>query len=156
METSEQSTSDLAKQAIQVCLCFHSRKGARAITQVFDRALAPSGLKATQLSLLMVVGARQPIKIGALADALVTDSTTVSRGIKPLLARNLLDIEQLSGDRRIKSLSLSSEGRRLLDLAMPLWQTAQTQVVRQLGNTTVQALLPGLEAASRLGPANPD
>ena len=66
---------DLARQAAEVCLCFHARKGARAITQVFDHALSKTGLKATQLSLLMVVNAREPLTVGDLADALVTDST---------------------------------------------------------------------------------
>lgn len=32
-----------------LCVCFSLRKTARAVTQTYDSALAPSGLKATQL-----------------------------------------------------------------------------------------------------------
>ena len=116
MDTKAETTSDLARQAVQVCLCFHARKGARALTQVFDHALAPTGLKTTQASLLMVVSAQEPIRIGDLADALVTDSTTVSRTIKPLLTQNLLQISADSSDRRSKRISLTLEGRQRLDM----------------------------------------
>ena len=151
MDTKEQQVVDLALNAAEVCLCFHARKGARAITQVFDHALAPSGLKATQLSLLMVVNAQRCMSIGALADALVTDSTSVSRTIKPLIARGLLSLSRHTADRRIKSLRLTEEGRRLLENVMPRWQAAQTQVSRSLGATAVQRLLRGLESAAQLG-----
>lgn len=156
MDFEDRPTSDWARQAVEVCLCFHARKGARAITQVFDHALASTGLKSTQLSLLMVLKAREPINIGDLADALVTNSTTVSRTIKPLLGRKLLTLSPNTDDRRIKDVSLTAEGRLTLEGALPHWQAAQSQVARNLGNTTVQALLPALEAASRLGPADPD
>ncbi len=147
---------DLARQAAEVCLCFHARKGARAITQVFDHTLSKTGLKATQLSLLMVVNAREPLTVGDLADALVTDSTTVSRTLKPLIARHFLTTAASSADRRIKSVSLTNEGRRALESALPYWQKAQSHVARSLGGQSVQTLLAGLEAASRLGPSNPD
>ena len=155
MSSEPSATSTLAQQAIQVCLCFHARKSARALSQVFDHALASTGLKATQVSLLMVVSAQEPIKIGDLADALVTDSTTVSRTLKPLLAKGLLDVSTAPKDRRTKIVRLSLAGRRMLDVALPLWQMAQTSAVRQLGGATVQTLLPGLEAAATLGPNGP-
>lgn len=155
MDSPSTSGSDLAAQAVQVCLCLHARKGARAITQLFDHVLAPTGLKATQISLLMVVASQESIRIGDLANALVTDSTSVSRTIKPLLAKSLIDISRDAEDRRIKTVRLTEAGRRQLDLALPLWQIAQSQSVQRLGNSTVQALLPALDAASQLGAVAP-
>ena len=37
------------------CSCFNLRRAARRVTQVYDHALAPSGLKATQFALLAVL-----------------------------------------------------------------------------------------------------
>lgn len=145
---------DLALQALQVCLCLHARKGARAITQLFDHALSPVGLKATQLSLLMVVNARTPIRVGDLAAALVTDSTTVSRTLKPLIVRKLVTLQPLPDDKRVKQVALTDDGKAILDHAMPLWQTAQTRVARHLGGTMVQTLLPALDAAAGLSPGS--
>lgn len=151
MEAKENLSSELAAQAVEVCLCFHTRKASRAITQVFDHILAPTGLKATQLSLLMVINARGPLKVGDLADALVSDSTTVSRTIKPLMKAALVSIEADESDRRIKRIGLTRSGLSALERALPLWQTAQSQIAKQLGGGTVQTLLPALEAAASLG-----
>lgn len=143
--------SELAAQAVSVCLCFHTRKASRAITQVFDHALAPTGLKATQLSLLMVVNDQRRITVGQLADMLVTDSTSVSRSIKPLIAVGLINQSADSDDRRVKHLSLTDDGIDALEMAMQHWQDAQSRVARALGGVQVQSLLPGLEAAAGLG-----
>ncbi len=148
--------NDLALQALQVCLCLHARKGARAITQLFDHALSPVGLKATQLSLLMVVNARNPIRIGDLAATLVTDSTTVSRTLKPLIGQNLLTVQPHPDDKRVKQVALTADGQVVLDHAMPLWQAAQTRVARHLGGAVVQTLLPTLDAAAALSPGAHD
>ncbi len=148
--------SDFARQALEVCLCFHTRKASRAITQVYDHALAPTGLKATQLSVLMVVNGQGPVSMGDLANALVSDATTVSRTLKPLLAEELVSLSPGVKDRRIKLVSLTGEGRRALDQALPLWQTAQTRVARQLSSPVVQALLPALESAAGLGHLPPE
>ncbi|NKB43604.1 MAG: MarR family transcriptional regulator [Alphaproteobacteria bacterium] len=150
----QQLTSELALQAIEVCLCFHTRKASRAVTQVFDHILAPTGLKTTQLSLLMVVNARTPLRIGDLADALVSDSTTVSRTIKPLIKRGLLLETPDKRDRRVKLITLTDSGRAALERALPLWQTAQSQVAKGLGSGLVQNLLPALEAVAHLGPSD--
>lgn len=151
MDSPRDTTSDLAAQAVEVCLCFHTRKASRAITQVFDHILAPAGLKATQLSLLMVVNASGPMRIGDLADALVSDSTTVSRTIKPLVKAELVALDANETDRRIKMIRLTRTGQSALERALPLWQTAQSHVAKQLGGGTVQTLLPALESAARLG-----
>ena len=148
--------SDLALQAVEVCLCFHTRKASRAITQVFDKLLAPTGLKATQLSLLMVVNSRGPLRVGDLSDALVSDSTTVSRTIKPLIKSALIAQRPSREDGRIKLIELTAEGAVALDQAMPLWQQAQSLVAKKLGGETIQNMLPALEKASYLGPADPD
>jgi len=93
------------------------------------------------------------MRIGDLASSLVTDSTSVSRTIKPLVAKNLLKIARDPSDGRIRVIRLTAEGQRLLDMALPLWQDAQSRSVNKLGNPLVQALLPALEEASRLSSA---
>lgn len=142
--------SELGAQAVAVCLCFHSRKAARAITQIFDHALATTGLKATQLSVLMVINDCDSLTVGQLAQALVTDSTTASRGIKPLISAGLIAQTIDTRDRRVKHLSLTHDGYAALENALPFWQDAQSRVARSLGGAQVQRLLPGLEAVSCL------
>ncbi len=149
MSTPNQS-GDLAKQALEVCICLQTRKASRSITQIFDQILAPVGVKATQLSLLMVAQARGPIAMCDLANALVTDATSLSRSLKPLLAKDMVSFTNSPNDRRVKLVSLTATGRLTLDQALPLWQKAQTLVVRQLSSAVVQSLLPVLESAAQL------
>ena len=74
------------------CTCFNLRKAARAVTQMYDAALKPSGLRATQFALLSVVESNGPAGITELARALVTDRTTLTRNLKPLLDQELLQV----------------------------------------------------------------
>jgi DNA-binding MarR family transcriptional regulator len=147
-------TSQAAAQAAEVCLCLHVRRAARSITQVFDLHLGPTGLKASQINLLMAVNSRKSTSIGDLAAALSTDSTTVSRTLKPLLREELVSERRDKSDRRIKQIELSAEGLAMLERAIPMWQAAQSAVARQLGSSAVQAFLPILEAAARMGPGD--
>ncbi len=74
------------------CTCFNLRKAARAVTQTYDKALKPSGLRATQFSLLRMVAKLGPVGIKDLAKALVIERTTLGRNLKVLSDRGLLEI----------------------------------------------------------------
>ena len=65
--------------ALPNCTCFNLRKAARAVTQVYDEALKPSGLRATQFSLLSAVEIEGPVGVAALARMLVMDRTTLTQ-----------------------------------------------------------------------------
>src|SRR5215468_6052077 len=71
-------------KAVQFCACFNLRKTTRAITQFYNAILQPSGLLATQFTLLAILARDHPTPISALADALGMDRTTLSRNLKPL------------------------------------------------------------------------
>ncbi|MEE8273100.1 MAG: MarR family transcriptional regulator, partial [Alphaproteobacteria bacterium] len=74
---------DDAREAA-ICTCFNLRKAARAVTQLYDAALGPSGLRATQFSLIAALGVRGAPTISQLAKAMVMDRTTLTRNLKPL------------------------------------------------------------------------
>jgi DNA-binding MarR family transcriptional regulator len=145
--------SDFAAQAAEVCLCLHVRRASRAITQVFDLHLTGTGLKATQINLLMAVNALRSPTVGRLADALATDSTTLTRTLKPLVRDGLVTLSPDSSDRRSKRVVLSADGLAALERAMPAWQTAQSAVASQLGSSAIQGILPVLERSAGLIPS---
>jgi DNA-binding MarR family transcriptional regulator len=118
--------------AAQGCVCFNLRKAARAVTQVYDAQLKPSGLKATQLSLLAVLASAGPITVKQLAERLVMDRTTLTRNLKPL-ERDGLIRSSAGEDRRTRSLVLTRKGQAALLRALPLWEEAQTRMLARLG-----------------------
>ena len=130
------------------CTCFSLRKAARAVTQMYDEALKPSGLRATQFSLLSMVKNTGPTGITELAKTLVTDRTTLTRNLKPLLSQELLEVVD-GADRRQRPIALTSRGRDTLAQALPLWREVQARMAEGLGHTRWTGLLGDLNEAVR-------
>ncbi|WP_247077085.1 MarR family winged helix-turn-helix transcriptional regulator [Pseudohalocynthiibacter sp. F2068] len=114
------------------CTCFNLRKATRVITQLYDEALKPSGIRSTQFTLLSTVQSKGPIGIAELAKLLATDRTTLTRNLKPLLDRDLL--KTVSGsDARRRPVALTPKGAETLRQVVPLWEAVQAEVTHKFG-----------------------
>lgn len=106
------------------CACASLRRAARAVTQLYDEALRPAGLRVTQFTLLHVLAETGDISQGRIGQLLALDSTTLSRTLR--LVESLGWITSAPGeDRRRRHYQLTVAGRRKLTEAMPCWQQAQ-------------------------------
>lgn len=129
------------------CAGYNLRRVSRLLSQAYDDALRPSGLKGTQFSLLANVAGRGRMSITALADVMGMDRTTLTRNLKPLEREQLVTV--LSGtDRRTREITVTKGGKAALELAYPLWQQAQKQAVSKLGKKRFARLLDDLAALS--------
>jgi hypothetical protein len=79
-------------QAAAVCACFNFRKASRAVTQHFDEQLQPTGLRSTQLVILLAVAVYESSGMAELARALVMDRSTLTRNLRPLINQGLLTL----------------------------------------------------------------
>jgi DNA-binding MarR family transcriptional regulator len=122
------------------CTCLHVRRLARRVTQFYDRALAPCGLRATQYSLLSQLASLGPTAIAPLADLLDMDRTTLTRNLKPLIDAKLIVLARSKADARVRTVALTAAGRARRAAAHRLWRHAQDVVDAQLGSTRVSAL----------------
>ena len=130
---------------MQNCTCFNLRKATRAVTQLFDEALKPCGLYATQFTLLAAVSSNENVAITELSKALVMDRTTLSRNLKPLQKSGWVEV--LPGlDKRTKALSLTLSGKKVLKQAMIHWKEVQNEVVMTLGNGNWELLVDNLSS----------
>ena len=136
--------SSVYAEAAAVCACTSFRKASRAVTQLFDEALQPSGLRSTQLILLLEIAIAEPATVPRLARKLVMDPSTVTRNLQPLVKRGLL--ASLAGDRN-QTFRLTARGRETLERAVPLWERTQTAFVERLGAERWQAMLRDLSEA---------
>jgi DNA-binding MarR family transcriptional regulator len=114
---------DPPPQAV-LCHCTALRRGARQVTQFYDRHLAPSGLRTSQYAMLVGLRRLGPISINAFADAMALDRTTMGRALKPLERDGLLAIGP-GPNGRTRALRLTEAGSRRIDEAEPLWRVAQ-------------------------------
>jgi DNA-binding MarR family transcriptional regulator len=146
MSTASASPAQDIQAAVLKCTCSNLRKAARAVTQMYDEFLRPSGLRATQFSLLMLVRGRGPIRITDLAEKAVMDRTTLKRNLELLEREGLVRIEP-GEDARVREVSVTPAAEARLARALPLWQRAQAHVTGQLGKGRTERLLSDLSAA---------
>ena len=135
-------------EAARVCACFNFRKASRAVTQLFDAALQPGGLRSTQFVILVAVGAESRVRLPDLARALNVDRSTLTRSLQPLLRGGLLRLSGAVGDRAT-AVHLTAKGERTLRASVPLWEKAQTRFVEQLGARRWESILEDLGRAVR-------
>ena len=134
----------------QGCVCFNIRKSARAITQLYEEALRPTGLRATQFTLLVATRVMGTATINGLAKGLVMDRTTLTRNMKPLEKQGFIRITPGKEDRREREVTLTLAGQGILSEALPLWKTVQQSVVESLGQSRVTRLMKDLSATIEL------
>jgi DNA-binding MarR family transcriptional regulator len=132
-------------EAVSHCTMANLRKASRAVTQAYDAALAPSGLRGTQFTLLAAAALLEEATVTQLAEFLVADRTTLTRNLAPLEKAGLLRLH-VGRDRRWRVVSLTGRGRERLAFALPLWRQAQTRTVRALGKRKWKGLLGHLSA----------
>lgn len=116
---------DLAQT--RACHCLAARRRARAITRLYDEALRPVGLRATQFSLLAALAQMRESTLTPLAEFLGLDRTTLTRNAEVLLGRGWLAARS-TADRRQRALVVTAEGAAVLERALPLWHEVQLRL----------------------------
>ncbi len=132
---------------LDVCLCHCSRRTARAISRVYDAALAPLGLSSGQFTLLAAIAAQAPVTIAGLSEIMLMESSTLSRNLAPLRRAGLVTWSGNAG-RRAGHIALTEAGEQSLGAALTAWQGAQSQVSQRLGGGAAGNLLQLLEKAA--------
>jgi DNA-binding MarR family transcriptional regulator len=133
------------------CACDGVRRAAREITQRYERALAPSGIKATQFPILVALGEGEPIPIVPLAEALALDRTTLTRNLRILEGRGLATVSAAPHDARMRLASITGEGLRVLARALELWRAEQRDVVAAFGQARLRELFGDLSELTHAG-----
>ncbi len=140
---------EVARQVPTTCMGLHIRRASRILTQVYDAALRPTGLELNQLTLLVAIHLFEAVSITQLAQTLFADQTTVTRNVKLMEKRGLVTVNP-GEDRRIKLVSLTTEGQTVLEQALPLWEQVQAELMQQFGEQKWQTLLSLLSEVKKL------
>lgn len=129
------------------CECFRARKAARSLSNLYDQLLKPSGLEISQLGVLSAVVhfGEHGAQIGALADVLSIDRTTLTRNLRPLETAGLVRVARSPSDARVRVVLLTRAGERAIEAAFPLWEQAQAHVHERVGRRRTEAIRGELE-----------
>jgi DNA-binding MarR family transcriptional regulator len=121
------------------CLCLASRRAARVITRRFDASLRPLGIKATQFTLLAALELKGPQSVGALAEFIGAERTTLTRNLAVAEEQSLVAIRS-GTDARARIASITPRGRQTLRRAFPAWRTTQAELTTAMGIKTAENL----------------
>ena len=129
----------------RVCTATSLRLAARRLGQLYDEALAPLGLKATQLALIAeidrLMGAdQQGPTLQDLATRLAIQLSALTHALRPLVRDGLVELRQDTQDRRTKHGVLTPLGKTRLSEAMVRWAAVNDQVEAVLGPPSAASL----------------
>jgi len=110
------------------------------LTQVYEFALRPLELRATQLTLMQVLAKAGEVSQGRLGEMMAMDSTSLTRTLAIIVRKGWI-VERRGTDRRERLLRLSRAGVAKLQRALPVWEEVQAQVRREVGEKKWDELL---------------
>jgi DNA-binding MarR family transcriptional regulator len=131
-------------RALSPCHCTTLRKASRHISQLYDDAIAETGLKTTQRSILNQIGRSEPVTVRGLADAMVMDASALAHNLKPLERDGLLAISVDPEDRRSRRIVLTELGRSKLRDSEANWAAAQKGFEAAVGQVESRSLREAL------------
>jgi DNA-binding MarR family transcriptional regulator len=131
------------------------RKASRRVTQMYDDALSGTGLRSTQLAILVEIAgwAGEPPTMAELAEALVIERSALGHTLRPLEREGLIALQE-GEDRRQRHVVLTPKGKAKSREGVRAWQTAQDRFDEIFGRSTAKDLrttLLGIAYDDRFG-----
>src|ERR1044072_7052729 len=102
----------------KTCIAVRLRLLNRVITNFYDEALRPLGLKVSQLNILVVAAKLGLARPSQVCDILQLDTSTLSRNVERMRAKDWLEVVH-GEDARTQPFRLTAQGKRLLERAIP-------------------------------------
>ena len=121
------------------CIAVRLRMLNRVVTNIYDEALRPLGLKVSQMNILVAAGKLGTARPAEVCQLLHLDVSTLSRNVERMRIRGWLEVIP-DEDGRAQPFRLTRNGRKLLEKAFPAWKKAQRQAKSLLGQGTVDLL----------------
>jgi DNA-binding MarR family transcriptional regulator len=131
------------------CACFDLRKAMRAVSRMYDDFLRDAGMNVTQFSLLRLIRTEKEISVSTLGRYMVMDRTSITRALAPLERDGLIN-SRPGADKRIRIVSLTKKGLKLVEVAEPKWRRAQEALMETIGEDRWSAISSLLRDTTRM------
>src|SRR5215471_997293 len=135
-----------ALRAIEACAGWNSRLASRRITQFLEKRMIGSGVTIAQFGLMAQIAAASDDTLGALAERLGLDQSSLSRNLHALERDGLVEIAAVERDFLKRAVWLTEKGARRLEAAMPVWRSAHAALVELLKPELARQLAVASEA----------
>jgi len=132
----------IAEATASSCIATRVRQLSRIVTRVYDDAMRPLGITASQFTLLTQLAQQDGITAVEIGFSLDIEKSTLSRNLKRLLALGMIIMDPPAG-RRGRGLHLTVKGQAAIRDAYPVWTEAQRRATTVMG-ADCRATLDGL------------
>jgi len=135
------------------------RKATRRVSQLYDSALAPFGLRSTQRAILVYIARYGSPTMSELAAALVLDRSALNHNLKPLQRDGLVVTVVDEDDRRSRLIRLTKRGEAKVKESQAAWKDAQARFEASFGkdeSASLRAALESIAAMEFSGSASPE
>ncbi len=122
------------------CLSVRLRLMNRMVGAIYDEALRPHGIKASQLNILVAVSAFGRVTSRQLCRVLHMDTSTFSRAVARLKKNRWLRVAP-SGEGKILKVEVTQEGFKKIEQVYQEWQRAQAKAVQVLGESASELVI---------------
>jgi DNA-binding MarR family transcriptional regulator len=131
-----QTIGTIVEEIAHDCVAVRLRLLNRVITKLYDDALRPLGVKASQMNILVVAALLDVAQPSEVCRILQMDLSTLSRNLERMRARGWIETV-LDRDARVHPFRVSGPGRELILQAYPAWQEGQRKASALLGEEGV-------------------
>ncbi len=123
----------------KACFCINFRQTANTLTKLYNKALEPYNISASQFSLLNEIDYLKECSKTELAYFAKLDRTTVVRNLKILVDKGFVSDRQ--GENQRESLIMTTDlGKQIVKDGLAAWKKAQDQVKNQIGRENIPLL----------------
>jgi DNA-binding MarR family transcriptional regulator len=144
--------TEIAENTSAACISTRVRQLSRIITRVYDDAMRPLGITASQFTLLTQLAQQDGITAVEIGHALDIEKSTLSRNLKRLLKDGHITMDPPAG-RRGRGLHLTAKGAQVIQHGYPVWRDAQMRTIGVMGPESRSTLDAFLTQAERLAAA---
>lgn len=138
------NTESLLAEIAEDCIAVRMRMLNRAITNLYDEALRPLGLRVSQVNVLVAAGRMGVARPAEVCDKLNLDISTLSRNVERMRAKGWLETVA-DEDGRAQPFRLTTEGKSLLRQALPKWRSAQKKATEILGQDGIRLIKQAIQ-----------
>ncbi|MCA1404001.1 winged helix-turn-helix transcriptional regulator [Ensifer sp. IC3342] len=139
--TEIKTANGIVGEVTRNCVMTRTRRISRVITGIYDQALRPHGVNASQFSLLVLIAKLGGASRAEIGRANHQDRSTLTRNLAPLLTEGLVEEMVSEAGGRSRPVIISEAGRQLLVSAAPAWRTAQVKATELIGEEGVAAIV---------------
>ncbi len=132
-------TKPICEEILETCAVTNLRKLTRLTTNRFNEHMKSTGLRTTQICVMLAIGRAPGKTLSFYAEELRMDLSTLARSVATLQDSGYIHLDD--GVKREKLASLTEAGEKKLAEVYPLWLNAQDEFIRSFGREDWQIYL---------------